>query len=118
MTGRLAVPELDIHTIADQLVPVQQENWYAGRVRAAADQSDLRQDYVLAAAIATSRRPRRSRHYTRWNTGWTPVGWDGVTEPAVLNAAVTASGLGPAAPYIHFQPPVLANARSHPTNGS
>jgi hypothetical protein len=25
-TGRLQVPELDMHTIADQLVPVQQEN--------------------------------------------------------------------------------------------
>jgi hypothetical protein len=34
-TGRLAVPELDLHTISDQLVPVQQENYYAQRVTAA-----------------------------------------------------------------------------------
>src|SRR5205085_476440 len=27
-TGRLQVPELDMHTISDQLVPVQQENYY------------------------------------------------------------------------------------------
>ena len=36
VTGRLAVPELDIHTIYDQLVPVEQENWYHERVTRAA----------------------------------------------------------------------------------
>ena len=31
-TGHLAVPELDLHTIGDQLVAVQQENFYADQV--------------------------------------------------------------------------------------
>ncbi len=47
-TGRLQVPELDLHTISDQLVPVQQENFYAQRVRDAGDGSLLRQDYVAS----------------------------------------------------------------------
>lgn len=42
--GTIAVPELDIHTIADQLVPVEQENWY----RSAIHDGDLRQAYVQA----------------------------------------------------------------------
>ncbi|MGZ4265001.1 MAG: alpha/beta hydrolase [Solirubrobacteraceae bacterium] len=45
-TGRLQVPELDLHTISDQLVPVQQENYYAHLVRRAGDRSLLRQAFV------------------------------------------------------------------------
>jgi hypothetical protein len=47
-TGQLQVPELDIHTIADELVPVQQENFYRGTVDAAGDGQLLRQAYVEA----------------------------------------------------------------------
>ena len=47
-TGSLPVPELDIHTIADELVPVQEENAYAQRVQAAGDSANLRQAYVSA----------------------------------------------------------------------
>src|ERR1700749_612308 len=45
-TGRLKVPELDLKTISDQLVPVQQENYYAHLVRRAGDHSLLRQAFV------------------------------------------------------------------------
>ncbi|GHF40804.1 hypothetical protein FHX82_004877 [Amycolatopsis bartoniae] len=45
-TGRLRVPELDVHTVADQLVPLEQENWYAGLVTAAGRGPLLRQAYV------------------------------------------------------------------------
>jgi hypothetical protein len=47
-TGKLQVPELDIHTIADPLVPVQQENFYRNTVDAAGDGQLLRQAYVEA----------------------------------------------------------------------
>jgi hypothetical protein len=47
-TGKLQVPELDIHTIADPLVPVQQENFYRHTVDAAGDGQLLRQAYVKA----------------------------------------------------------------------
>ncbi|NUR32233.1 MAG: alpha/beta hydrolase [Catenulispora sp.] len=43
---RLAVPLLDLHTTADQLVPVEQENAFAARVRDAGDGRLLRQAYV------------------------------------------------------------------------
>ncbi|MEU2421037.1 alpha/beta hydrolase [Streptomyces sp. NPDC007851] len=42
----LAVPLLDLHTTADQLVPVEQESAFAGRVRRAGDSALLRQAYV------------------------------------------------------------------------
>ncbi|MEU9153645.1 alpha/beta hydrolase [Streptomyces sp. NPDC048417] len=42
----LAVPLLDIHTTADQLVPVEQESAFAGRLRVAGDSALLRQAYV------------------------------------------------------------------------
>ena len=45
-TGHLQVPELDLHTISDQLVPVQQENYYHGLVRKAGDKALLRQAFV------------------------------------------------------------------------
>jgi hypothetical protein len=47
-TGHLDVPELDIHTVADQLVPVQQEDFYAGLVRRAGSSDLLRQAYVAS----------------------------------------------------------------------
>lgn len=40
------MPLLDIHTTADQLVPVEQESAFAGRVRRAGDSALLRQAYV------------------------------------------------------------------------
>jgi hypothetical protein len=42
----LDAPLLDLHTIADQLVPVEQENAFAERVRDAGDARLLRQGYV------------------------------------------------------------------------
>lgn len=47
-TGRLEVPELDLHTVSDQLVPVQQESYYRTLVERAGDGDLLRQAFVLA----------------------------------------------------------------------
>lgn len=47
-TGRLQVPELDVHTVSDQLAPVQFEATYAQRVARAGDAGLLRQTYVNA----------------------------------------------------------------------
>ena len=47
-TGRLQVPELDLHTVSDQLVPVQQERYYHTLVARAGDSDLLRQAFVLA----------------------------------------------------------------------
>jgi hypothetical protein len=45
-TGRLAVPELDLHTIGDNIVPVQNENYYAELVTRAGSGALLRQAYT------------------------------------------------------------------------
>ena len=44
--GHLSVPELDLHTIGDNLVPVEMENYYAKQVAAAGDRGLLRQAFV------------------------------------------------------------------------
>jgi hypothetical protein len=45
-TGRLEVPELDLHTIGDNLVPVQNESYYGHLVRRAGSGGLLRQAYT------------------------------------------------------------------------
>lgn len=45
-SGRLQVPELDLHTISDQLVPVQQERYYPHQVGRAGSRALLRQAFV------------------------------------------------------------------------
>jgi hypothetical protein len=47
-TGRLQVPELDVHTVSDQLAPVPFEATYAQRVALAGSSPLLRQVYVNA----------------------------------------------------------------------
>ncbi|HEY7076987.1 MAG TPA: hypothetical protein VH418_16535 [Solirubrobacteraceae bacterium] len=45
-SGRLRVPELDLHTISDQLVPVQHERYYHALVARAGDRRLLKQAFV------------------------------------------------------------------------
>ncbi len=105
-TGRLRAPELNIHTISDQLVPVEQQNQYARRVAAARSSALLRQAYVdraghcsfttaeLVAAVDAIRH--------RVITGR----WGDVATPASLNRAAAALGLDAGA-YIPYHPPAL-----------
>lgn len=112
VTGRLAVPELDIHTIYDQLVPVEQENWYHGRVTRAGSAAELRQAFVDSTGHCDFQpsgyiAALNALEY-RLNTG----SWGDVTQPAALNAAATRTGLGAFDPYVPFRPPPLVNARA------
>ena len=91
------MPELDLHTISDQLVPVQQENWYHRQVRRAGSKALLRQAFVarqehcnftpaeLVAGV------QALQH--RVNTG----SWDQAALPSSLETAATALNLGDAA---------------------
>jgi hypothetical protein len=93
-TGRLQVPELDMHTISDQLVPVQQENYYWHTVTFAGRGDLLRQAFVqrqlhcnfnpseLVAGVEAVQQ--------RVETGQ----WGDLADPVVLNAAANATGLG------------------------
>jgi hypothetical protein len=113
VSGRLQVPELDIHTIGDQLVPVEQETWYAKQVRRAGSNRLFRQAYVRAAGHCnfTTAGTIAALHALehRLDTGR----WANVTDPRELNAAAAATGLG-AGHYIRFRPGWLTGARSYP----
>jgi hypothetical protein len=109
-TGHLVVPELDLHTIGDNLVPVEMENFYARQVRAAGDSSLLRQAFtnsfghcdfspaeLVAGVLALSHRV---------TTGH----WDQVADPSSLNQVAAGLGLGPARFAGHYYPGPLTGA--------
>ena len=107
-TGRLQVPELDMHTISDQLVPVQQENYYRHTVAVRRAQRPAPPGVRPApAATATSRRPSWWPACTRSSSGSTAGRWDHVADPAALNASANARGPGPRRAGVH---PVRAGA--------
>jgi hypothetical protein len=94
--GHLTVPELDLHTIGDNLVPVQMENFYARQVGAAGHGSLLRQAFaasfghcnfspaeLVAGVLALSHRV---------STGH----WDQVADPGRLNQVASGLDLGAA----------------------
>jgi pimeloyl-ACP methyl ester carboxylesterase len=102
-TGSLAVPELDLHTIRDPLVPVEMENEYASVVRAAGGNSLLRQAYVdrfghcafsaseiVAGVEAVNHRIETGR-------------WDSVAEPQKLEEFANGLDLDTAA-FVQYQP--------------
>jgi hypothetical protein len=108
-TGRLAVPELDLHTISDQLVPVQQENYYAGQVSRTGRADLLRQAYVasvghcnfspaelVAGVLAISHRAATGH-------------WDEVAEPGHLEQVASGLDLGPAR-FTAYRPGPLTGA--------
>lgn len=102
-TGHLDVPELDVHTVTDQLAPVQFEGTYAQRVAEEGDANLLRQVYVKAvghcnftdadmvAAIDSMTTVVKQHH-------WTPeVSTDGLN--AAANALAPSLGGGDFTPY-------------------
>ncbi|MGY1593509.1 hypothetical protein ACI79D_16170 [Geodermatophilus sp. SYSU D00708] len=114
VTGELGVPELAIHTVADELVPVEHEDWYADQVRRAGANRLLRQAYVdgpghcefqpaeqVAALHALEQRLDTGR-------------WGDVATPARLNAAADALDLGTAARFTRFEPSRLVGGLGEP----
>jgi dienelactone hydrolase len=106
-TGRIRVPELTVHTTADHLVPVEQENRYAHRVRAAGREPLLRQAYVDAAGHCAFRPSETlaALHAleSRVETGHWPD-----LRPERLNAA--AAALGAPGRYLRYTPAPLTGA--------
>ncbi|HEX5199462.1 MAG TPA: hypothetical protein VFW27_05925 [Actinoplanes sp.] len=108
VTGRLDVPMLTMHTLYDQLAPVEYENRYAQQAHGWL----LRQAYVarrghcsftaseLVAAV------RAAEH--RAVTGR----WDGTATTAGLQAAALRLGLGDAPAFVDFRPGPLVSHRS------
>jgi len=114
--GRLQMPVLTLHTTADQLVPVQQEDAYRTAVTRAGRSPLLRQAFVarqghcnftpaelVAAVHALDHRVGTGR-------------WDGLTSAEALQHEADRLGLGGAA-YVRFRPGQLLRASFGGNNG-
>ncbi|GHI04043.1 hypothetical protein AQI88_07825 [Streptomyces cellostaticus] len=107
-----AVPLLDVHTTADNLVPVEQERRFADRVHAAGRATLLRQAYVerQGHCTFTTAETVAALHALehRISTG----SW-AATTAAALQRSATALGLDGAA-YVPYRPARLTVGREHP----
>jgi len=108
-TGHLDVPELDLHTISDQLVPVQQENFYAGTVRAAGSGGLLRQAYVARVGHCNFTPAELVAGVMAIRHRVTTGRWDSVAQPGQLEQTALGLGLGDAA-FIDYLPSPLSGA--------
>jgi hypothetical protein len=112
VTGHLDVPVLNLHTLYDQLAPVEYENRYADQVRAAGDDRLLRQAYVnrrghcaftaseiLAALQAVTRRVATGH-------------WDNSATTNGLQAAAIALCLGDQPAFVDFRPGPFVSHRT------
>lgn len=106
----LAVPLLDVHTTADQLVPVEQESAFAQRVRKAGDSALLRQAYVARQGHCnfTTAEIVASLHALeqRLDTGH----WGNAARPDRLQARATELDLDGAA-FVPYRPDALSGVR-------
>ncbi|NUS15886.1 MAG: alpha/beta hydrolase [Streptomyces sp.] len=106
----LAVPLLDVHTTADQLVPVEQEAAFAQRVRTAGDSNLLRQAYVARQGHCniTTAETVASLHALerRLGTGH----WGSAATPESLQHSATGLNLDGAA-FVPYRPDALTGVR-------
>ncbi|HZR50654.1 MAG TPA: hypothetical protein VFB06_14165 [Streptosporangiaceae bacterium] len=108
-TGRLAVPELDLHTIADQLVPVQQENFYRARVQAAGSASLLRQAYVASVGHCNFSSAELVAGVQAIGTRIATGHWGNVASTKHLEQVAEGLNLGPAR-FVDYEPGQLTGA--------
>ncbi|HXR70879.1 MAG TPA: alpha/beta hydrolase [Actinocrinis sp.] len=105
-TGHLAVPLLDVHTTADQLVPVEQESAFAQKVRAAGDSALLRQAYVARQGHCNFTTAEIVAALDTVDQRATDGYWGAGTSAASLQAAATALNLDGAA-FVRYRPAAL-----------
>ncbi|MGW4806835.1 alpha/beta hydrolase [Kitasatospora sp. NPDC004272] len=106
----LNVPMLSLHTTSDQLVPVEQENAYAARIRAAGDNGLLRQAFVArqghcnftTAEIVAGLHALEQRLVTG--------SWSNAATPGSLQERATALHLDGAA-FVDWKPSALSGVR-------
>ncbi len=108
-TGQLAVPELDLHTISDQLVPVQQENFYAHKLAAAGDASLLRQAYVASVGHCNFSPAELVAGVLAIGHRVATGHWGNVADPASLDRVASGLNLGPAR-FVRYRPGALTGA--------
>src|SRR5579862_4318026 len=95
-TGRLAVPELDLHTLGDNLVPVQMETYYEHQVDQAGSGDLLRQAYTESFGHCNFSPAELVAGVHALMHRITTGHWGDAATTASLEAAATALNLGPA----------------------
>jgi hypothetical protein len=107
---RLRMPLLDLHTISDQLVPVQQEAAFATRVRRVGDGTLLRQAYIARQGHCSFTTAEIVAGVHAINHRVAVGRWDDVAEPATLQRAALSLNLGGAA-FVSYRPGRLVVGR-------
>ncbi|WP_328781109.1 S9 family peptidase [Streptomyces canus] len=102
-TGRLAKPQLSVHTIGDPLVPVQTESALRRAVSAAGSAPLLRQAYVDNAGHCTFSPAEQLAALHTLEDRLTTGSWKG-TDPASLNARATAADPTTPTRYVSYRP--------------
>jgi alpha-beta hydrolase superfamily lysophospholipase len=108
-TGKLAVPELDLHTVGDNLVPVGQENDYARLVGQAGDSGLLRQAYTESPGHCNFSVSEQVAGIKAVLQRVTSGQWGEAATPASLQRAAGALGLDPAH-FTAYSPGALTGA--------
>ena len=111
-TGRLAVPELDLLTIGDQLVPVQQENFYARLVRAAGNGDLLRQAFTASYGHCNFSPAELTAGVLALSHRVITGHWGVVANPDNLNEVARGLNLGPARFADYYPGPLTGAAGS------
>jgi hypothetical protein len=108
-TGRLAVPELDLHTTGDNLVPVENESYYAKLVDRAGSGSLLRQAYTQSFGHCNFSPSELIAGVQAIMHRVTTGHWGDVATAASLERAAEATKLGPAN-FVNYSPGRLTGA--------
>lgn len=108
-TGKLAVPELDLHTIGDNLVPVQNEYNYGQLVNRAGSGSLLRQAYTNSYGHCNFSVSEQMAGLQALLQRVTTGHWDNVATTASLEQAAAATHLG-TAKFTDYHPGELTGA--------
>jgi hypothetical protein len=108
-TGRLEVPELDLHTVGDNLVPVQNENYYRKLVDQAGSGDQLRQAYTESFGHCNFSPAELVAGVQAVMHGVTTGRWGDVATTVSLERAATALNLG-SARFTDYRPGDLTGA--------
>jgi hypothetical protein len=95
-TGRLEVPELTLHTLGDNLVPVQMEAYYGRQVARAGSSSLLRQAYTASFGHCNFSSAELVAGVQAVMHRVTTGHWGSAATASSLEDAATALNLGPA----------------------
>ncbi|GHJ37485.1 alpha/beta hydrolase [Streptomyces sp. TS71-3] len=103
-SGRLTKPQLDVHTVHDGLVPVQNERAYADSARASGSSSLLRQTYVRRAGHCAFTRDEALAAVHALDRRVATGHW-GDTGARAMNAAAHERGAVARTAYVPSRPP-------------